>query len=222
MTRSRALRTLAAATLLGGLALAGGASAAPEESETTFFLRADGCGEEQEAGRLSTEQGDDTSDGCGPIGGVPVDGVFYEAAGEPLTVTDYTTEDGVPLVLDAARDVQGVFALQSWTGTPGAGELAVDLVLTAKRTDPVTGKSKQVTLGEGTFSTTVLPSTATVYSIPFSFNVDNKLSGTLTSLTLTAAPHGLSLNANAQSYKGTSFVTIPTVVDDGAEAAARE
>jgi hypothetical protein len=80
MTRPT-FRVLAAVALSTGLLVASNASAAPVEEESTFFLRSNGCGATQQSGRLSLESGapdKDTSDGCGVIGGVPLEEVFFQ------------------------------------------------------------------------------------------------------------------------------------------------
>ena len=215
--RLPAVRTAVATALAAGLLAASTVSAAPVGDETTFFLRKDGCGATEEAGRLSVESGKDGSDGCGFIGGPPLDEAFYLADGTTLSVYDFTTVDGVPLTLDASRDVSGVLATRSWTGTGGAGEVVMDVALFATRIG-TNGRPQSVPIGSGTFSTTALP-TSTVYKVPFTLDVPDTLAGVeVTSLSLSVAPRGLNWNAGAQSYSGTSLMTVPTIVDDGADA----
>jgi hypothetical protein len=220
MTRPT-FRVLAAVALSTGLLVASNASAAPVAGESKFFLRSNGCGAAQEAGRLSLESGapdKDTSTGCGVIGGVPLEEAFFLAAGEPLFEYDFSTVDGVPLTVDAARDVTGTIATRSWTGrVGGVGEVVVEVEVLASRLD-ANGKKVGVPIGKGTFSTLALPN-RTVNPIPFTFDVPESLQGVeLTSISLTYGVHGANMNGGAQSYNGTSFVTVPTLVDDATEA----
>ncbi|HWH27941.1 MAG TPA: hypothetical protein VNU26_03090 [Mycobacteriales bacterium] len=220
MTRARTARLLTVAAAVTSLFAGSQALAVPVEDTTTFFLRSNGCGATQESGRLSTESGapeQDTSDGCGFIGGPPLDEIFYQLDGAPFTVNDFTTENGVPLVVDASRDVSGVIATQSWTGTGGIGEVVVDIEMFGTRIGS-NGRPQSVELGSGTFSTTALP-TETVYEVAFTLDLPDALQGTeLQSITLTYAPRGANWNAQAAKYNGSSFVDVPTIVDDGTTA----
>ncbi|MFP5219181.1 MAG: hypothetical protein ACLGIG_05510 [Actinomycetes bacterium] len=223
MTRARTARLLTVALAATGLFAASQALAVPVEDETRFFLRANGCGTTAEAGRLSVESGapeQDTTDGCGVIGGLPLDEAIYQLDGA-ATMEDFSTVDGVPLTLDAARDVSGVIATQSWTGVVGGvGEVVVELEMYATTVDPVTNKMKSVVLGSGSFSTQALP-TATVYEVPFTFDVADALQGVeLRSIVLSVGVHGANWNASAAKYNGSSFVDVPTLVEDETAPAA--
>jgi hypothetical protein len=222
MTRAR---TLAAAALAAGLLVASQAAAAPVEDATTFFLRSNGCGTTQEPGRLSTESGApdaDSTEGCGFIGGVPLDEAVYQAEGSSFTVLDFTTEDGVPLTVDAERDVEGVFATRSWTGgVGGIGEVVADITFYATRIG-ANGKPQSVVIGQTTASATALP-TSTVYELPFAIDVPEALQGVeLRSLTLSVALRGANWNASALKFNGSSYVAVPTLVDDGEDDGEQE
>lgn len=212
-TRRRS--ALAAAGLATAL-FASTALAATEQSETQFFLRSNGCGATQEAGRLSVVSGapdQDTSDGCGVIGGLPLEEVFFQVDGAPLFEYSFSTVDGMPLTVDAARDLTGTISTQSWTGVVGgAGEVVVEVLVLASHLG-ADGKKTSVTMGEGTFRAVVLPNDP-VTEIPISFDVPDALQGVeLTAISLTYGVHGANVNGGAQSYNGTSVVTVPTLVD---------
>ena len=54
---------------------------------------------------------------------------------------------------------------------------------------------------------------------PFSSDLPDAAAGlTFTALTLSATGHGANVNGSAQSYNGTSYLDLPTLVDDGAAA----
>jgi len=210
-------RVAVAVACAAALLAAGSASAELQPSQTRLYLSAEGCGATQEGGTLSTSINPAAgSDGCGVIGGLPLDEVLHQL--EANTPMDFVTgkEDGVPAVLDTAEDVTGVFALQSWTGGVGAvGQVTVDLVLTGTYLDDK-GKSKFLELGSGSFS--VLGSPASVVtSVPFSFELPTTAAGkTFTSITLSAANHGANVNGSAQSYNGTSYLDLPVLVEEEA------
>lgn len=200
---TRALRLAIAAASLGSIALIGHAdAAAPLTSK--FYLRAEGCGSTQEAGRLEPKSGADGSDGCGTIGGLPIDEVF--AKGDSLVFDDYDTgKAGIPVKLDSTRKVTGQISVASWFGAGGAGEITVDLVLTARTT---AGK----TIDFGTVKVTkTTASTAAVVSFPFTFNVPASGKGaTLSHITLSVAQHGANVGYSAKSLNGTSYLVMPT------------
>jgi hypothetical protein len=219
MTRFRAARLLTAAGLALGILMASTATAAPVQSSTQFFLRQDGCGTTSEAGRLSVESGKDTSDGCGWPGGVPLDEVFYEVDGEVLEAFDYATVDGMPLVLDAARRAEGVISTRGNIPVAGrgVGEVTVDVTLTGTRIG-TNGRPQTVTLGAGTFSATALPTT-NVYSVPFQLDLAAAQQGVeFRSMNMTVALRGKNVGASAQSLSGTSYVHVPTLVEDEVDA----
>lgn len=200
---TRALRLAIAAASLGSLALIGHANAAAPLT-SKFYLRANGCGADQEAGRLEPKAGGDTSDGCGTIGGIPIDEVFARA--ESAIFDDYDTgKAGIPVKLDSTRKVTGQISVRSWTVPTGAGQVVVDLVLTARTT-----AGKTIDFGTVTVSKTVAGSPSVV-SLPFTFNVPSSAKGaTLSHITLSVAQHGANLGYSAKSLNGTSYLVMPT------------
>lgn len=209
-----------AAGVLATALLATSALADTEQSSTQLFLKQEGCGATAESGVLSTEAGvEDGADGCGVIGGLPLNEALHQVE-DSATADDYSTRpaDGVPLVLDAARDLEGVFAVQSWTGgVGGVGEVVIELTLVGRTT--VDGKAKSLVLGSGEFTESANP-TATRVDVPFAFDLPEAQQGlTFTALTLSAVTRGANLNAGAQSLNGTSHFTVPTLVETVAEPA---
>jgi hypothetical protein len=200
---TRALRLAIAAASLGSIALIGHANAAAPTS-AKFYLRAEGCGGTQEPGRLEPKSGADGSDGCGTVGGLPVDEVFAQA--DSAVFDDYDTgKAGIPVKLDSTRKVTGQISVASWVGGGGAGTITVDLALTAR-----TSAGKTIDFGSVTVTKTTA-STEAVISFPYTFNVPASGKGaTLTHITLSVAQHGANVGYSAKSLNGTSFLVIPT------------
>lgn len=204
--RTRRLSAALAVALAGGF-LASTASAETVEDSTEFFLRMEGCGATAEPGRLSTESGTDSADGCGVIGGLPVNELFHQAGVD--FPDSYTTENGVPLTVDAAQDADGVIAVQSWTGlVGGVGEVVVDVTLDG--IDKATNKF--VILGSASATVLATPGLNTQVDVPFSIDIpDTAQAKELKSLTLTVNTRGANLNASAYKFEGASKITIPTL-----------
>lgn len=211
LTLMRRRGAVAAAALATAL-FASTALAATEEDETTFFLRQQGCGSTAEAGRLSVDSGTDSANGCGTIGGIPLDEALH-TLGAGARSRDFTTENGVPLTLDASRDVTGVIATRTWTGfVGGVGEVVLEVTLTGTHRKP-DGKLATKALGGGTFRKAASPTAARV-DVPISLDVPAELDGLeFTSLTLNLVTRGANVNAGAQSLNGTSKITLPTLVE---------
>lgn len=199
---TRALRLAVAAASLGSIALIGHAdAAAPLTSK--FYLRAEGCGTTQEPGRLEPKAGADGSDGCGTVGGLPIDEVFAQA--DSVSFEDYDTgKAGIPVKLDATRKVTGQISVGSWFGVGGAGQVVVDLALTARTT-----AGKTIDFGTVRVSKTPTPSEAIV-SMPFTFTVPaSGKNATLSHITLSVGAHGANVGWSAKSLNGTSYLVIP-------------
>ena len=203
---------LAGVALASGVLIASTASAAPVEGDSRFVLRMDDCGE---AGRLSIVAGtDDGAHGCSWTG-LPFDEVFYDVYGEVLDALDYSTEDGMPLVLDARRDVSGVISSVSIGPAGRVGEVVVDVVLSGTRAG-ANGRPQTVELGVGTFSAQAVITSKTT-RVPFTLDVPDEQSGvTFSSLQLTANIRGKNVNASGQSLNGTSYLDVPALVEDAA------
>ncbi|MBW3665313.1 MAG: hypothetical protein KY469_19640 [Actinobacteria bacterium] len=178
-----------------------------EQDETQFFLRRDGCGSTAEPGRLNTFSGPDGADGCGTIGGVPLREVNYQL-GSPDWV-DYTTANGVPLYLDADRDIEGVIRAESWTGlVGGVGQTAADVQMmlfdsggTFLHQFPVQNLTAIVTPDQDG------------YDLPFSYDVPADFDEAhVGSVVLSVAMHGANWNQHNLGLEGDSHVTMPTLI----------
>lgn len=197
--RFTAPRAALATALAAGLLLAPSATAEVEPSDTRLFLSADGCGAEQGAGTLSVEQVEGTSDGCGTIGGLPLN----EAVG--ATPETYSTgEEYKPITVSAGK-VVGQVAADSWVGVVGGvGTVEVDVAMSG-----LTADDETVDLGSTTVSAPASPTTATV-KIPFELAVPADADGAqVVAWSLSVALHGANVNANAQALDGDVFVKLP-------------
>lgn len=172
----------------------------------TFYLRGSGCGA-TEAFWLSVESGTDEYDGCGTIGGLPVNEVIYQLGGGANT---FSAQDGVPAILDASKDVTGTIRAESWTGdgTPGVGQVVVEVSLAG-----ADAEGNSVTIGTDTLEAT--NTGADGVQLPFTFNIADALDKVaLTELALSVEVHGVNQNSSNLGLSGDSKFTLP-VLDAG-------
>lgn len=177
---------------------------------TRYYLHSNGCGAANPASYFldtTTTGKGDNGDGCGVIGGLPVDEVFYQlgvASSHGFATTG--GEPTLPLILDGTRAITGTIGTQSWTGgVGGVGTVTADISVTG-----LDSKGNVVQLGSTQASTSATP-TSTAYSIPFSVPATPGNDGAvLTQVSISVALHGLNENAGAAAYKGASLLTIPT------------
>ena len=173
----------------------------PIAAQETFYLRGSGCGA-TESFWLSTTTGTDEYDGCGTIGGLPFNEVLYRTGGAPMT---FSAQDGVPVLVDASRDVTGTVRAESWTGTgtPGVGQVVVDVSLTGS-TDAGDG----YVLGSGTFE--AVNDAKDGIQFPFTFNLADELQGVrLSDVTISVEVHGANWNSSNLGLGGGSKFTLP-------------
>jgi hypothetical protein len=180
------------------LAVAGGVSFAPATPQTSrFYLRRDGCGTAADNPHLSTTSGTDGGDGCGLIVNAVV-GLGGDA--DPSAFIDFPSTDGMPLALDAGRNVTGVIDLN---GT-AAGVVQVDVSMEAL----VGGQG--VAVGSVTATATLDP-TVSDNAVPFTIHSDATLGGAdLQGLDLRVHIHGPSVDAGFVGLSGKSWVDVPS------------
>ena len=152
------------------LAIAGSAQFAPADAtDTTFYLRRDGCGTPNDNPHLSVTSGTDAGDGCGlTLTVVGVGGDVDQGA-----YVDYPTSDGMPLAFDASRNVTGAIDLESFSvnGAGAAGGLVeLDVSLEAL----VGGNG--VDAGTDTEQVLVTPGQSD-YQVPFTIRPSSSLAG---------------------------------------------
>ncbi|MGH2709730.1 MAG: hypothetical protein ACRDH9_00795 [Actinomycetota bacterium] len=171
-------------------------------TDRTFYLRGEGCGATEEFW-LSVESGTDGYDGCGIIGGLPLN----EAIG---SASAFESRDGVPLLLDASKNVTGQIRAESWfgDGTPGVGLVSVDVTLTGRKTT-----NQSVTIGTDTLEGT--NTGADGVNIPFTFDIPANLDlVALKAVTIDVLVRGANYNSSNLGLSGDSHFTLP-IFDPG-------
>jgi hypothetical protein len=207
MRSTRPALALAVSGLVAGSSFAFAAAPATvtTQGSKTLYLSQVGCGTTAQDGTLETSAQTDTADGCGTIGGLPVNEVNYQIGG---TGDDYTSTGKLGTVMGSnAKKVTGEIAVGSWVGAPagGVGNVDIDVTLVA-----LTTAGKTIDFGATTATAKAGQTTPTV-SVPFSLAVPAAANGaTLKSFTLNVFVHGANLGMSAKKLSGSSFVIIPT------------
>lgn len=196
------LLTRSLATLFAIAVLATGAVAdtAFTESAERIYLRGTGCGATEDL-FLSDRAGVDEYDGCGAVGGLPVNEVT--AAEDTLS-----TRDVDPVIVDATRDLEVVIRAESWfgDGIPGAGQSTVEFSLTG--TQP--GSFFPVQLGSGASTILVTAADNATHTVTVDIP-DEAHEVELSGMTLTLSVRGENVNVNNLGMSGDSFFTLPTL-----------
>jgi hypothetical protein len=188
-------------------------SATPAVAETapggerTFFLRGEGCDTTTDL-YLSVSNGSDGYDGCGASFGLPLNEVNHQVYGTPAD--RFTTRDGVPVTLDATRDVAGELRAEAWfdEDAPGLGQIVVDIMVHG-----ITTTNAGVQLG----STTEEAMNTGVYGVKIPFTLDipaglNRL--TLKSLSIDVRVRGVNFNSSNLGLDAESKFTLPIVLPE--------
>ena len=202
MTR-RTLHALGAAALAIGILAAGSAGA---KSGYTLYLRQEGCGATEEAGRLEPKKGADGTTGCGAAAGIPVNEVIVQVDGVDAAMTAFDTNAKYKAVKLGAGEVTGTIAVASWIGAGGGvGFVDVDATLL------LTTKAGQ-TFDLGAFHGSVMASPEeTVTRVPFTFAVPAAAVGqTISKVSLSYVAHGVNVPMSAAQFDGESFLVLPT------------
>jgi hypothetical protein len=175
------------------------------QEDRTFYLRGTGCGA-TEAFYLSTEFGTDDYDGCGIIGGLPVQEVIHQVDGPTPSV--FAAEDGVPLYIDGTKDVTGTIRAESWFGSPvpGVGQVIVDVALEGTKTN-------NQFLPLGSDSVEVLNSGAVGTQVNFTIDIPATADKVkLKELTFMVEVHGVNWNSGNLGLSGDSRFTLPVLI----------
>src|SRR4051794_38217231 len=180
------------------LTVTGGATfASVTATSTKFYLRRDGCGTATDNPHLSVTAGaPDGGEGCGFVGG---SGVAGEAA-PGLLSADSPTTDGMPVILDTSRAIQGTFDLQN--DTAGVGQVTLDFQLEAL----VNGEG--IVVGSDSENVLVDPTTSD-YPVAFHITPNSSLEKALLSgLDLHVWMHGAYSDSGYTGLSGKSFMTV--------------
>ena len=213
LAKPRAVVMIAALIAVTGAGAANAATAhkkkpAPKPIVTKFYLngnsaKANSC---TEAPSLSTKLDASNSEGCGIVGGVPAEEVFYQSGAPDTTTYATTSKDGMPLHIDVKRKITGQIGTESWTGVVGgAGTVQVDLEI-----DAVTNLGTSVVISQQKLSAALAPNGSAVTNIPFTAAIPGSLAGkTLASFSVSTTIHGVYLDQGAKHYQGDSYVIVP-------------
>ena len=194
---------------------------APAPVDVNYYLHRDKCEDSSDATTLSTGDDADGGDGCGAVeSGVLTELYIASGVTPPSTPAGSTgpdtvvweATDGIPLVLDATKDVRGEITMLSFKGLSqnpaaiSAGQTKLH-ILVSGTTD---GAVK--TIGEATAEYLVTPDKSS-YTVEFSIKPDAALDkATFTTLELTTTVRGTSvLNGFYSLEDPASFVTVPTL-----------
>jgi hypothetical protein len=205
----RAVRPALALALVGIAASSAFAFAAdaPKSTATsrTLFMAQEGCGTTAEAGRLELKPQADGADGCGTIGGLPIDEVFHQLGAD--SANEFTSTSKLPpFVMDTAKKVTGQVAAGSWIGNGAGGLGSVDWDVTLLGT---TTNGKSIDFGSVTVSTTAAPGSDIVRA-PFSFSVPKSASGlTFKRFIASVAIRGMNVGMSAQALSGETYIVFP-------------
>lgn len=192
-------RALLGAGVAGGLLMTGHADAATATTTKVYFHASDCPASDS---WLDTTASKDTADGCGIAGGIPLE----EAIG--ATPLDFATKKTFKAFkINASKKVTGVYAVGSWFGAGGAGQVTVDISMTGK-----TKSGRNISFGDYTGTVTGTPADLDHVNIPFTFTVPASAKGqTFTKITFSVAQHGANFGFDAYSFSGNSYANIPTL-----------
>lgn len=186
--------------------VAGTVSFAPATpSSTTFFVRRDGCGTSNDNPHLSVTKGTDAGNGCGLTltSIVGLGGVVDQSAS-----VDFPSEDGMPLTLDAGRNVTGTIDLESIALADGAGAGAGDLTVDISLEALVGGSG--VAIGS-TSQTVVITPVAADYPVQFTVQPNSALNKTdLSGVDLRVHVQGPFVFSGFIGNSGASWVVLPS------------
>lgn len=181
------------------LTISGAATFAPVTAGSSrFYLRRDGCGTSNDNPHLSVTSGTDGGNGCGFIGG----NGFVSTVSKGLFSVDYPSIDGMPLVLDSSRTIEGTLDLQN--DAAGVGQVTLDFTIEAL----VNGDG--VIVGTDSESVLVNP---TQSDYPVAFHVTptaalNKVS--LSGIDVNVYIHGAYSDSGYIGNSGASFLDVPS------------
>jgi hypothetical protein len=165
-----------------------------------FYVRRDGCGTSNDNPHLSISTGTDAGSGCGSL----INGVVGAGGDADAGVfVDYPTTDGMPVTLDASRNITGTFDIQGFVGPAQVGLMQADVTMEALVDGegvPVGSDSEMV----------VLDPTASDNAINFTIAPDKSLDKTdISGLDLRLHLHGPYAFSGFVATNGLSFVNVP-------------
>lgn len=184
------------------LPVVGGVTFAAATANTSlFYVRRDGCGTSNDNPHLSISTGTDAGSGCGSlINGVVGAGGDADAG----AYVDYPSTDGMPLALDASRNITGTIDIEGFFGPASAGLMEADVSMEAL----VNGEG--VPIGSDT-ETVLLDPTASDNRIDFTITPNAALDRQdLSGIDLRLHLHGPYAFSGFVATDGKSFVNVPS------------
>lgn len=183
------------------------AADAPKSTATsrTLFMSQEGCGTTAEPGRLELKPQSDGADGCGTIGGLPIDELFHQLGAD--SSNEFTSTSKLPpFVMDTAKKVTGQVAAGSWIGNGAGGLGTVEWDVTLLGT---TTNGKSIDFGAVTVRATAAPGTD-IARAPFTFSIPKSASGlTFKRFVATVGIRGANVGMSAQALSGETYVVLP-------------
>ncbi len=174
------------------------AFATTTRQNATFYLRRDGCGTTNDNPRLSISSGTDGGEGCGFVGG----NGFVSTVSPGLFSVNFPSVDGMPLILDTSKTIDGVLDLQN--DVAGTGQVTLDFTIEAL----VNGEGVVV----GTDSENVLVTPAqSDYPVAFHVTPTAALEqASLSGIDLNVYMHGAYTDSGYIGLSGKSWLTVPS------------
>jgi hypothetical protein len=218
------LKRLVAVALIGGM-VAGGVTVAegakkkkkkkpvPVQVDTKYFLRADGSDNVPEDNlRLSIEDGADAGNGYGWAEYGLLNEVTTQGDVSEFIVSEtWPAVDGLPLKLDASKNLTGSLYLTSWNPGGAAGQTlsppgkpTVDISFAGE----IAGE--EIDLGSATKTYDLTP-TQSVYEVPFEIDLADEVDKkTTVALVMTVTIRGASYQHGSYELDDpASFVVVP-------------
>lgn len=215
MTRMRKVLRSAVATagvLVLGLTGMAGAGEEPElvAGEQIMYQRNGGSCGSSAWYFLSAEAG--SSDvGCGYIYGLPLNTVWQLSGGSYSNAFPTLDGNGVPVILDASREVTGVVAVRQGHvegNRIGAGQILVEVALRGR-----SAGGQEVELGTTT-EERLADVTSEFEDVEYAFSLPADVDRVqFTSFELEVSIRGIHAMHGYAHYRGKSFVTLPTLVE---------
>jgi hypothetical protein len=204
------LRTLLTAISLSLLLALGltpvAADTVLEPDDVEFFLTNTGtaCGGDAVFQLLTTPRTGGPN--CGWINGLPF-GEIYHQTGSSAGIKSYVAVEGIPLILDATRGVDGQVMIRH-SPAAGVGQVVIDVTLIGR-----TGNSSR-TLASTTVET-LLTAATTQTPVPFelTLDADRDHEALFSSLTMETNVRGVHVSSGYTSSQGTSHFTLPVLVE---------
>lgn len=210
---NRKLSLVLSLVLLATLfAIPTGAGATTVPDDAKFFLRSSGgetCADHVLS--LSTRAGSGESV-CGYRNGAPF-GEIYEHTGLSDGTKMFTGLEGLPVAVDAIREITGTITVGAYLGGVGGGvgQLVLDIDLSGR------SGNTSVSLGS-TIVEQDLDPTKDDHEVPFTVEVPEGADGKeITSLTIAVDVRGVHMGHGFMTLDGMSHFTLPILVD-GASA----